>query len=121
MERIREFDEAIEAWKRGCGTETGEAEYAVIAAYWDSIEAGNETVNFDGVLWERLVGEMVAILRKSGIAHITITNGYSGLLEIIAEFERHGCRLVGMTTASTPRTDWETGEREVKPAAKILL
>lgn len=43
------------------------------------------------------------------------------MVKTIAEFERHGCRLQGMTEINSNMESWETGEKERIPAFKMAM
>ena len=90
-------------------------------AYRNSIECGSEGINFDECIHKEQISGAVNILRKNNFETFTISSGYSGLLDVFAEFERCGCELVGMTVVKTPHKDWKTGEYEVKNAALFKI
>ena len=43
----------------------------------------------------------------------------SNLAETLAEFQKQGCRLIGMTEVNTRFDDWEFGQRGIAPALEI--
>lgn len=54
-----------------------------------------------------------------GIKEFTISSAFSSLIETLAEFEKNGIYMNGLTTVNARYTDWETGEHSRIPAIKM--
>jgi hypothetical protein len=92
--------------------------------YWAYIrtqETKNETINFEDVIWENDVEEIIKHCKEFEISEITISSNYTGLLDIIATFQEQGCVLEGLTKVYSRFTDIRTGDFEVKNAVKIII
>lgn len=58
--------------------------------------------------------------RENGITEFTISCTFSGLIRTLAEFERHGFMVAGLTETNAPNKDWRTGERARIPAIRMV-
>ena len=90
-------------------------------AYRESKEAGNELIDFNETIWEREVEEIVKACRDNDVKQFTISSTFSGLIKIIAEFEKYGCKLGGLTHVKARYTDIWTKERAIIPAFIMSL
>lgn len=90
-------------------------------AYMGSKEAGNELIDFHEVIWDREIPEIVKICRENGIKEFTISTTMSSLIGTLAEFEKLGCKIFGLTQVNTRYTDVLTGKNAVVPAIKMSL
>ena len=90
-------------------------------AYVHSHEAEAETLDFEDVIWERDIPEIVESCRRFEINRFTISCGMSSMAETIWALEQHGCCLIGMTQVNTRFNDWKTGARERKPAFEVRV
>lgn len=68
-------------------------------AYLDSKKVRNESLNFYEIIWEKDIESIIDLCRKNGIVKITVSGVFSNMLEILAEFEKRGCKLDGLTSA----------------------
>lgn len=90
-------------------------------AYRYSQEAESDLLNFSEVIWNEDIAPIVEACREYGIKEFTISSTFSSLLETLAEFEKHGCKLAGLTNVRTRYTDFRTHEKEIKPAVLMRL
>lgn len=90
-------------------------------AYRDSQEAESDLLNFSDVIWDKDIAPIVESCREYGIHEFTISSTFSSLIETLAEFEKLGCKLAGLTTVKTRYTNWQTGEKAIKPAVLMKL
>ena len=90
-------------------------------AYLNSKETGNELIDFHEVIWENDIPEIVRICRENDIREFTISSTFSSLIETLAEFEKHGVKMCGLTQVNASYTDWQTGKNMVIPALKMIL
>jgi len=58
-------------------------------------------------------------MRAEGIKKFTISSTFSSLIETLAEFEKNGIYMNGLTTVNARYTDWKTGEQARIPAIKM--
>lgn len=89
-------------------------------AYRNSREADTETLNFEDVIWEQDVPDIVESCRRFEINRFTISSRMSSMAETVAEFEKNGCRLVGLTQVPSRFTDWEE-KNKLNPAFEIKI
>ncbi len=106
---IEEIDKAIENDFRGylsfnrtfCG------------AYVYSLEAENDLPNFDEVIWDTDIAEIITDCHRTGITEFTISSTFSSLIETIAAFQKQGCTMQGLVEINSRYdTDWRTGEKK---------
>ena len=90
-------------------------------AYERSKEAGNDIIDFSEVIWDYDIEPIVKACRAYGIDHISISSPFSGLIETLAEFEKQGCKMDGLTKVKTIHIDWQTGERQILPAILVKI
>lgn len=90
-------------------------------AYFNAQETGNEMLDFDEVIWDTDVEEIIKNCKEHGITAFTISNTFSGLTKTIAKFISLGCTLDGMTTVNSKYKDWETKQRKRIPAFLLSL
>ena len=88
-------------------------------AYRNSIMAGNEEINFEDVIWDYDIEEIVKTLKENGISVFTISSTFSSLIPTLAEFAKHGFKMAGLTEVKAKYTDWQTGKPAVIPAIKM--
>ena len=119
MKKIKLFEDAI---RNKCGNlkEAG-INGTMFWAYRNSKEAGNELIDFNEVIWDYDVEEIVKTCRENGVEQFTISSTFSGLIRTLAEFEKHDCKVGGLTQVNARYTDIFTGEREIIPALIMNL
>ena len=97
------------------------------AAYFYSVEAGNDLINFAEVIWDYDIDEIIENCQRFGITEFTISSTFSSLILTIAEFEKKGCKLQGLVEINSRHDDWKAcfeGKPSVKeriPAFKLSL
>ena len=118
LKRITEFDRAISE-----NLKPGEAgmNFTLLAAYCQALQAGNDLPNFAEVIWDRDIEPIIEDCRKYGITEFTVSSTFSGLIATIAQFEKTGCKLEGLTEVKATCIDWETGENEILPAFRMSI
>ena len=123
MKTIQTYEQAIENAKKGIQTDG--INKTMFCAYRNSREKGSEFLDFDDVIWETDIPELIEACKQEGLEAITISSNFSGLLETLATFEESGCRLAGLTKVPErcESYNYETGEiyRKMKAAAKIEI
>lgn len=118
MKKIEAFEQAIEnkvndLRKNGINP-------TLFWAYRNSIEAGNEKINFSECIWENEIEDITNCLKENGVVEFTISSTFSSLIETLAVFQKHGYQMAGLTDVKTNYTDWQTGENKVVPAIRML-
>ncbi len=119
MKKIELFERAI-AEQAGSLKEWG-INQTLFWAYRDSITAGNGEINFDDVIWDYDIEEIAKTLKENGITEFTISSTFSNLIPTLAEFEKYGFRMAGLTGVKAKYKDWQTQERAVLPAISMEL
>ena len=95
-------------------------------AYFYSLEAGNDLINFGEVIWDYDIDPILENCRRFGIEAFTISSTFSSLILTIAELQKRGCKLEGLIEINSRFDDWKScfeGEtkKERIPAFKISL
>ena len=70
-------------------------------------ESGNDLIDFNEVIWDHDIKEIADSMRAEGIKEFTISSTFSSLIETLAEFEKNGIYMNGLTTVNARYTDWE--------------
>lgn len=117
MKKIELFERAI-AEQAGSLKDWG-INPTLFWAYRSSIETGNDEINFDDVIWDYDIPEIVKTLKENNISEFTISSTFSSLIPTLAELEKHGFQMAGLTEVRAKYTDWQTGERAVISAIRI--
>ena len=118
MKEIKAFEEAKAA---GANFKDSGINSTMYWAYERSKEAGNDTIDFSEAIWDYDIEPIVKTCRAYGIDHITISSTFSGLIATLAEFEKHGCRMDGLTKVKSSYTDWKNEDRKTIPAIIIQM
>lgn len=119
MKRIEAFENAIEQnvkSLRDCGIIP-----AMFWAYRHSKEAGNELLDFNETVWEEDIEAIVGTCRANGITEFTISTNQSSLITTLAEFEKYGAKISGLTKVKTRFKNFVTGEQDEVNALIIKL
>jgi len=117
MKKIALFERAIEEKAASL------ADYGInptlFWAYRNSILAENETIDFDEVIWERDIEAIAKTLKDNGIEEFTISSTFSGLISTLAEFEKHGFSMAGLTEVNAKYTEFGSDKRAVIKAIRM--
>ena len=70
-------------------------------AYEMSVENNNDYLNFNDAIWTDDIAPIVEACKKYEIKEFTISSTYAGLTMTLADFEKHGCKVCGLTKANT--------------------
>lgn len=92
--------------------------------YWAYIrtqETTNEKLDFEDVIWENDVEGIIKNCKEFGLKEITISSRFSSLIDILAEFEKQGAKLVGLTKVTTRFYSCGTNQPEIINALKIEI
>lgn len=95
--------------------------HSIITAYREAKDRDLEYLDLSGCIQDCWVEEITDSLRKCQIGTITISSGYSGMVETLYRFEQNGCKLVGMTTIHSQLKNWDTDEFDFIPALVLKV
>ena len=90
--------------------------------YWAYIrtqETTNENLDFEDVIWESDVEGIIKNCKEFGLKEITISSRFASLIDILAEFEKQGAKLIGLTKVTTRFYACGTNQPEIINAIKI--
>ena len=90
--------------------------------YWAYIrtqETTNENLDFEDVIWESDVEGIIKNCKEFGLKEITISSRFASLIDILAEFEKQGAKLAGLTQVTSRFYACGTNNYELINAVKI--
>ena len=118
MKKITAFEKAIENQVkdlRAVGINP-----TLFWAYRNSIEAENERIDFGECIWENEIEDITNCLKQNGIYEFTISSTFSSLIETLAEFQKHGFQMAGLTEVKARYTEACSNEKKRIPAIRML-
>ena len=118
MKKIERFEQAIENKVKDLRAEG--INPTLFWAYRESIEAGNEKINFSECIWEHDIEDIANCLKENGIVEFTISSTFSSLIETLAEFQKHGFKMAGLTEVNARYTAIGSDEKAKLPAIKMM-
>ena len=92
--------------------------------YWAYIrtqETTNNILDFNDVIWESDVEGIIKNCKEFGLKEITISSRFSSLIDILAEFEKQGAKLAGLTQVTSRFYACGTNNYELINAVKIEI
>lgn len=92
--------------------------------YWAYIrtqETTNENLDFEDVIWESDVEGIIKNCKEFGLKEITISSRFASLIDILAEFEKQGAKLAGLTQVTSRFYACGTNQPEIINALKIEI
>lgn len=119
MKEIKIFEEIIAS--KGKTLKEAGVSYTLFNAYYYSKEAGNELIDFNEIIWDKDIEAIVKTCKENGITEFTISSNMTSLIETLAEFEKHGCKMNGITRVYSRHINFITKEKDVIPAIKMVL
>lgn len=90
-------------------------------AYRRSKEAGNDLIDFNEVIWDEDIEAIATALKEYGISEFTISCNFSGLIATLAQFDKLGVHIAGITEVNAPYTDIRTNKNARIPAMRMSL
>ena len=90
-------------------------------AYIKTQETTNENLDFEDVIWESDVEGIIKNCKEFGLKEITISSRFSSLIDILAEFEKQGAKLAGLTQVTSRFYACGTNNYELINAVKIEI
>ena len=119
MKKIEAFEKAIEN-KIPNLREAG-INPTLFWAYRTLEETGNERIDFNECIWEHEIEDIAKCLKENGIYEFTISSTFSSLIETLAEFQKHGFKMAGLTEVNARYTSIGSDEKAKLPAIRIIL
>jgi len=119
MKKIEAFEQAIENKVKDLRAEG--INPTLFWAYRESIEAENEKINFSECIWEHDIEDIANCLKENGILEFTISSTFSSLIETLAEFQKHGFKMAGLTEVNARYTAICSDEKAKLPAIRMIL
>lgn len=92
--------------------------------YWAYIrtqETTNNILDFNDVIWESDVEGIIKNCKEFGLKEITISSRFASLIDILAEFEKQGAKLAGLTQVTSRFYACGTNQPEIINALKIEI
>ena len=90
-------------------------------AYIKTQETTNENLDFEDVIWENDVEGIIKNCKEFGLKEITISSRFASLIDILAEFEKQGAKLAGLTQVTSRFYACGTNNYELINALKIEI
>lgn len=90
-------------------------------AYIKTQETTNENLDFEDVIWESDVEGIIKNCKEFGLKEFTISSRFSSLIDILAEFEKQGAKLAGLTQVTSRFYACGTNNYELINAVKIEI
>ena len=118
MKKIESFEQAIANKVKDLRAEG--INPTLFWAYRERIEAGNEKINFSECIWEHDIEGIVTCLKENGSVEFTISSTFSSLIETLAEFQKHGFQMAGLTEVNARYTAIGSDEKAKLPAIKMM-
>ena len=86
-------------------SEKNEINRTLYFAYEKSKKAANELIDFDDIIWASDVEAIVNTLKENGIKEFTISCHFCDLIDRLADFDKFGCRMNGVTEVKSSLTN----------------
>ena len=119
MKEIKIFEDAIRNGAKSL-KELG-INHTLFWVYRASKESGNDLIDFSEVIWDYDIEDIISTLRENGLTEFTISSTFSSLIPTLAEFEKRGCRMAGLTEVKSSHRNFRTDEYDLIPAIKMSL
>lgn len=117
MERGQERDDAFETFYDSFGA----WEYELFNKYHDATIRNNSLIDFDNLPEKTEIPVLVDVLKKRDVKHITVSSGWSSMIERMWILCQNGCVVEGMTEINGRHKDWKTGEYYKEPAFLVKI
>lgn len=88
-------------------------------AYMKSLDAENELLDFNDVVWEHDIDPIVDTCNKLGVTEFTISSNFTGLLKTMYELDKRGFKVIGIREVKATYMDYPKNERAIIPAVHI--
>ncbi len=88
-------------------------------AYFAARRNENNLIDFSEAIWEQDIDQITENLAEFEIREFTISSTFSGVITIIAEFDKRGWKIAGITEVNASYTDFMSGEHKIIPAFRM--
>lgn len=88
-------------------------------AYFAARRNENNLIDFSECIWDQDIDQITENLAEFGIREFTISSTFSGLITTIAEFDKRGWKVAGITEVNASYTDFMSGEHKIIPAFRM--
>lgn len=89
-------------------------------AYRTLEETGNDIIDFNECIWEHEIENIANCLKANGIVEFTISSTFSSLIETLAEFQKHGFQMAGLTEVKARYTEVSSNNKKRIPAIRMM-
>lgn len=90
-------------------------------AYRTTFITNNETIDFDDVIWDKDVEQIINHCKEFSIPYITISSNYSSVIQVLGLFEDFGCKVTGLKKVKSQHPDFQTGELKTTNAIIVSV
>ena len=118
MKKIEAFEQAIEN-KVPNLKEVG-FNPTLFWAYRTCEETGNEKIDFNECIWENEIEDIANCLKANDIFEFTISSTFSSLIETLAEFQKYGFQMAGLTEVNARYNEVGSDKKKRIPAIRML-
>ena len=118
MKRIERFEQAIENKVKDLRAEG--INPTLFWAYRTLEETGNDKIDFNEIIWDYEIEEIANCLKENGIVEFTISSTFSSLIETLAEFQKYGFQMAGLTEVNARYTAIGSNEKAKLPAIRMI-
>ncbi len=89
-------------------------------AYRKSLTVGNDLIDFNEVIWDKDIEEIVTCMKENNITEFTISSTFSGLIATLSAFDKLGFKVAGVTEVNAPYKDWQADTFARIPAVRMM-
>lgn len=114
IEKLEMIDESVNIKQQGVN-------YTFYWAYRHTIETDKKLLNFDSVIWNSDVPEIIKECKKFNIKEFTISRTDAHFFNILADFEKYNCTIAGMAKINDPWAEDEMGRPKKLDAIKMRI
>lgn len=118
MKRIEKLDQAR---KEKANLKEWGINSAFYWAYQIWLITKNETIDFDDAIWDQDVEKIIDHCKEYDIKKITVSSGFSGVIQTLGLFEDKGCKIIGLKKIKSQYKDFYTQEHETINAIEIEI
>ena len=119
MKEIKIYEQALK--EDGSFFKEHDLNGTLFRAYKNQKKTENKLIDFDDAIWDTDIEAITNTFKANGITEFTVSSTFSGMIKILAEFEKHGFKVSGLTEVKTPYTHYTTGKQETAPAIRMSL
>lgn len=112
---IEKFENVVADWKE---LEEAGINRTVYFAYQKSKEIGKELIDFDDTIWSGDVEAIVTTFKENDIREFTISCRFCDLIDRLADFEKCGCKMNGVTEV---KTAWKNLDGSTQTAKALRM